>query len=221
MPTRVRVSLSLLFAVLLGCGDARSVTPAREPTAGAPDLISARASPEARGAVNPAPVVIQTASSIAMLPGLLTRTAKGFPSALERDGNCSFSVGLVGDVTDDYRDLAKHCGTGIGMKPFTESASGKFDAGSHRGDTYDVTMLGGLCYRLLVVGDPTLLEMKMRIEHPDGAVNVMAETKEGVLIVDPKQAWCETEDREFHVLIEASGRSTGAYTLGVWARPAK
>ncbi len=217
-------ALIAVAIVSAGCGASSPSAATSPPASPAPSPVGATAAPqpaEVPGSRSDAARAEGRVSAITVekLASLLEKGSTGFPKASERDATCTFGVGLVGELEADYRDVVRHCGTGIGMKAYTESRSGKLDPSHHRGDAYDVTLLAGLCYRMLVVGDSSLSEITMRLEHPDGAIDVMAETKEGVLIVDPKTAWCEKHDRALRVTVEAHGAAAGAYTLGVWARP--
>jgi hypothetical protein len=168
-----------------------------------------------------APQATPASASVLKLETLLSKESNGFPSATQGDAECIRAVGLVGDIANDYRELAKQCGTGTGMSEYTHASSGNLDATSHPSDTYAVTMAGGLCYRYFVVGDTGLSHFNVTVRRPNGAVLSMAKTTEGVLLLNPKKAWCKRHDREFHIVIEAKGQAAGAYTFGVWARPGK
>jgi len=166
------------------------------------------------GAVPPSPDV----DSLDML--LKKGETSGFPSASESDSSCLGQAGLVGDSVKDFNEVAKHCGANTGMKPMTKIVTKKLD-GSHTRDTYDYKMVGGFCYRFFAVGAPSLQNFAFRVERPNGAFVSGTQTTEGVAVLDPKEPWCKKHDREFHLVIEAKGKSSGAYTLGIWARPSK
>ncbi len=160
------------------------------------------------------------AASIVKLASLLTATSSGFPHATQGDATCSDDVELVGNAERDFSSLVKQCGAATGMSEYVRSSSGNLEASSHPSDTYDLTMQGGLCYRYFVVGDSHLAHFKASVQRPNGSVLSMTETREGVILLNPKKAWCKRHDREFHIVIESRG-SSGAYTFGVWARPAQ
>lgn len=150
----------------------------------------------------------------------LQLTAGSFPSGSNNDAACTSGVGLTGKYEKDYEAVSAACGTGTGMKEFVRRASGLLNA-EHKRDTYAFKMLGGYCYRFFVVGEPTLSQMNVYVNRPNGSLLSLISTKQSVALLDPKEPWCKKHDREFHIVVEAKGGAAGQYTFGIWARPKK
>jgi len=218
------LALPALLLSLTACGGASStptVVASASPTSTASAFVPEADDPDIDEQAPSSGRMAQVSDSVLKLDTLLTKSSSGFPAQAQADDACVGAVGLVGNLAKDYAELAKQCGTGTGMNEYTRASSGKLDATSHPSDTYDLTMQGGLCYRYFVVGDSSLSQFNVSVQRPNGAVLSIAETKEGVLLLNPKKPWCKHHDREFHIVIEAKGQSHGSYTFGVWARPGK
>lgn len=167
--------------------------------------------------VKPPPSV--NADGVLLLENLVL-TGATFPSAVGSDAACTSGVGLTGAYDKDYDAVAAACGAGTGMKEFVRRASGVLNA-EHQRDTYRFKMLGGYCYRFFVVGEPSLSQINVFVNRPNGALLSLISTKQGVAILDPKEPWCKKHDREFHIVVEAKTGSSGQYNFGIWARPNK
>jgi hypothetical protein len=144
----------------------------------------------------------------------------GFPKATETDKDCMRTVGLMGRFDKDYDALAAACGTGTGMKEYVRRMTGRFDAG-HRQDTYLLSMVGGLCYRMFAVADGAVDALTIRVHRPNGALLSSIKSKDPVAILDPAEPWCKRHDRDFHIVVEAGGTGAGSYAFGIWARPSR
>lgn len=212
-----------------GCGASKPIAPSgpaegRSKAAGSADARDDEEVPPATkaavaGVPSEAMVVPIDATGVIPLELLITApgNAKDYPKRTVSDKACITSVDLSGDGAKDYDALVAACGAPTGLKEYVRHVTGRLDA-QHPRDTFRLKMIAGMCYRMFAVGDESVSNIDVRVQHTDGSLVSIDDSKQAVAIIDPDQTWCKKHDRDFDIIIET--KSPGRFSFGVWARPA-
>jgi hypothetical protein len=142
-----------------------------------------------------------------------------FPKATDSESTCWQTIGLSGDAQKDYDVLASKCGTPTGSLAYTKPALGKLHSIKDKRDTYNLHLLGGLCYRFFGVADGTVQDLDILIEQKNGALVGDDKTHGPVAIIESDKSWCMDRDVDYQFLVQVGGSGTGHYVFGVWAKP--
>lgn len=143
-----------------------------------------------------------------------------FPKATDSEATCWQSISLSGDAKKDYDALAAKCGAPTGSVAYTKPSPGRLHSVKDKRDTFQLHLMGGLCYRFFGVADGSVQDLDILIEQQKGGALVGDDKTHGpVAIIEMGKAWCMDQDVDYSFLVQVGGTGTGRYVFGVWAKP--
>ena len=151
-------------------------------------------------------------------PLLSKSTSKSaFPEKTIDEGQCWGTVNLSGKHMDDYTALTVACGPPGGLLPYINPVSGKLHSVKDSTDVYSVKLLAGTATatsRSPTTASVTSTSWSKRTARSSPTTS---RTRRCHHRGDQVVVHAEDQTYEFHVKIDGEG--TGAYELGIWARP--
>jgi hypothetical protein len=228
---RAAVSIYLVGS-LYGCGGSK---PAETPVAtAAPSSTASATTTAATAPTAPLSVAEQAEAApyddpnekegpIDLAPLFAKNAPKSiFPKATMGDHDCLLDLPFTGNHKADYDVLTKRCGAPTGLIPYVTPAEGKLHATKDKRDVFAFEVRKGMCYRYFAVADSGIADIDILVQKPNGALLAMDQTSQPIAVVNTSGVWCMTDDDQMlHFSVEVHGHGAGAYTFGVFARPAK
>ncbi len=220
-----------VLVLVAACGGNSSNSTATAPTTSASTASTAAS---ASGAATTAPAASsasaanepyddpnESAVAIDMPPLVKKGTPKSaYPKVTTSDGDCYKTVGFSGQHDRDYTALIEKCGTPTGMLEYVKPQTGKLHSVKDAVDSFTVPMDKGSCYRLFAVGDQTIHDIDIVILR-NGAILGSGAMTQPVEIIQGSAPFCPVDDGKYSFDVKVKGEGKGAYTFGIWTRPAK
>ena len=98
-----------------------------------------------------------------------TEPPTSFPKGTSDDHGCLAHATLTADRMKDYEAVVAACGAATGLREYAKPVTGKLHYVHDQRDTYSLPLVPGFCYRFFAVGDPTIFDLGVRVNGPDGA----------------------------------------------------